>query len=283
MVMGANVGTTVTNTLVSIGHMRQTLEYRRAFAAATVHDFFNLIVLLIVFPLEWATGFLDKLAHAFASGFEGMGGTKLASPIKAITKPLIKELQAALDGMGPSGVVMLIFSILLTFGALILLVKVLKSIMLSKLENFFDRVIFKSPFRGLVFGFALTVLVQSSSITTSVAVPLVGAGVLTIRQVMPYTMGANIGTTITALLASLAAMAAATQADQAEARLGLVLAFHHVLFNVIGVAIVWWIRGIPIRMAEGFATIAMRNKLIPLAYIICTFYLLPFLVFILSR
>ncbi|MGA0870053.1 MAG: Na/Pi symporter, partial [Planctomycetota bacterium] len=52
MVMGANVGTTVTNTIVSLGHISRSEEYRRAFAAATVHDFFNIIVLLIVFPLE---------------------------------------------------------------------------------------------------------------------------------------------------------------------------------------------------------------------------------------
>ena len=158
--------------------------------------------------------------------------------------------------------------------------------MIEKLENLFDRVIFKSAGRGLAFGFLLTVLVQSSSITTSIAVPLVGAGVLTIWQVMPYTMGANIGTTITALIASLAALAAADVADTAaytQAFLGLELAFHHVLFNVIGVAIVWWIRGIPIKMAQIFSVIAMRNKLIPLFYIIIVFYLIPFLVVLLGR
>ena len=67
------------------------------------------------------------------------------------------------------------------------------------------------------------------------------------------------------------------------AMLGLVLAFHHVLFNVLGVAILWWFRWVPIRIAEWFAGIAMRNKTIPLVYIIVMFYLLPFVVVIVGR
>jgi len=264
-----------------------------------VHDFFNLIVLLILFPLEVATGFLDKMAGWSANAFQDVGGTKLASPIKVITKPVIKAIKSACEDMGAwlndllgtgffgnGAGIMLVIGVLMTFAGLIMLVKVLKSVMIEKLENLFDRVIFKSALRGLIFGFFLTVLVQSSSITTSVAVPLVGAGVLTIRQVMPYTMGANIGTTVTALIASLAAMAAVDAADPEAFRkafLGLELAFHHVLFNVIGVAIVFWIRGIPIKMAEVFSKIAMRNKLIPLIYIIVVFYALPFLIVVFGR
>ena len=285
MVMGANVGTTVTNTIVSLGHITRSNEYKRAFAAATVHDFFNLIVLLVLFPLEWATGFLDTLAKHSLEIFQGMGGLKLANPIKAATKPAIGALKDFSLWTGLGGGLLLTIAILLTFAMLITLVKVLKSIMVAKLENLFDRVIFKSPYRGLFFGFVLTVLVQSSSITTSVAIPLVGAGVLTIHQVMPYTMGANIGTTITALLASLAALAAAQggSGEVATAMLGLQLAFHHVLFNIVGVILVWPFRWLPILIAENFARLALWNRLIPLVYIVVTFYLVPFLVVLLGR
>ncbi|MDX1448341.1 MAG: Na/Pi symporter, partial [Acidimicrobiia bacterium] len=58
MIMGANIGTTVTNTLASLGHIRQGQEFRRAFAGATIHDFFNLISVAILLPLELLTGFL---------------------------------------------------------------------------------------------------------------------------------------------------------------------------------------------------------------------------------
>ena len=56
MIMGANIGTTVTNTLVSLGSARESNEFRRAFAAATVHDFFNVFAVAILLPLELATG-----------------------------------------------------------------------------------------------------------------------------------------------------------------------------------------------------------------------------------
>jgi sodium-dependent phosphate cotransporter len=276
MVMGANIGTTVTNTIVSLGHITQSNEYRRAFAAATVHDFFNIIVLVILFPLEVATGFLHVIAEFMTESFGSMGGLKLANPVKAATKPAINALKDLVESLGAGGPIMAIIAVLITFVGLVVLVKLLKSIMVTRLQNLFDKVIFKSAFRGLVFGFGLTVLVQSSSITTSVAVPLVGAGVLTINQVFPYTMGANIGTTMTALLAALAAYAGAEAGDTATALLGLSLAFHHVMFNVIGVALVWPLRRVPIIIAENFARLAQWNRFIPLAYIVVVFYLLPF-------
>jgi solute carrier family 34 (sodium-dependent phosphate cotransporter) len=49
----------------------------------------------------------------------------------------------------------------------------------------------------------MTVMVQSSSITTSVMIPLVAAGVVTLEHVFPFTIGANLGTTVTALIAAL--------------------------------------------------------------------------------
>ncbi len=285
MVMGANVGTTVTNTIVSLGHVSRSAEYERAFAAATVHDFFNVIVLLILFPLEVFTGVLDTLAEATSNAFQGVGGVKLADPIKAITSPLINELKRLCSHLldEKAGYLLLTLAFILTFGALIALVKVLRAIMVTRLENLFDRVLFSSPYRSLAFGLLLTIFMQSSSITTSVVVPLVGAGVLSIHQVFPYTMGANIGTTMTALLAALAALAGASAEDHAQALLGLHLAFHHVLFNVIGVALLWPIRSLPIKIAEGFARLALWNRSIPVFYIILTFYVLPFLVVWLGR
>jgi len=272
MVMGANVGTTVTNTIVSLGHFGHSNEYRRAFAAATVHDFFNLIVLLVLFPLEVWTGVLRWLAKNAATLFQGAGVTALGSPIKAITKPTIDVLQEACLAVGTGGGLLLLLAIVITFGALVGLVKILRSVMISRLENLFDRVIFRSAVRGLVFGCLLTALVQSSSITTSVAVPLVGAGVLSLHQVFPYTMGANVGTTVTALLAALAAL------DQPTGKLGLTLAIFHFLFNAIGVGMVWPVRGLPIRIAENFARLAAWNRFVPLFYIVLTFYVVPALV-----
>ena len=75
--------------------------------------------------------------------------------------------------------------------------------MLEKIESFFDQYIFKTAIRAIVFGSIITVMVQSSSITTSLVIPLAGAGVLSLRKIFPFTLGANIGTTITAWLISI--------------------------------------------------------------------------------
>ncbi len=281
MVMGANVGTTVTNTIVSLGHITRSAEYERAFAAATVHDFFNLIVLVVLFPLEVGTGFLTWAADHATAAFEGAGGTVLSNPIKAITKPAIGVVDGLVLENKPA---LAIAGVVLTFFGLFMLVRLLKSMMLTRIETLFDRTVFRNAPVALVFGLLLTILVQSSSITTSVVVPLVGAGVLTIRQAFPYTMGANIGTTCTAVLASLAAYAAVDSgADLSKAEAGIRLAFHHVLFNVFGVALVWPIRGIPVAIAQTFARLTMRNRAIPAVYIITVFYLIPFFVVWLGR
>ena len=52
MVMGANIGTTITCAIVSLGHFANSDEYRRAFAAASLHDFFNICSVLVLFPLQ---------------------------------------------------------------------------------------------------------------------------------------------------------------------------------------------------------------------------------------
>jgi sodium-dependent phosphate cotransporter len=114
----------------------------------------------------------------------------------------------------------------------------------------------------------MTVAVQSSSITTSILVPLVAAGVLTLRNAFPVTLGANIGTTVTALLASIAA-------DTHDA---LVIALAHVVFNVLGILIIYpspRIRQIPLILAELTAAAAVRRKSVVAIYVIGLFIVVP--------
>jgi len=273
MIMGANVGTTVTNTIVSMGHVTNRTEFRRAFAAATVHDFFNLLTLAILFPLELATGYLTHLARWAGNAFAGIGGLKLGDPLKAATKPVINFL-AELVHLNP--ILLLILATLLTFGMLALIVKILRSMVLEKVETFFDVYLFKTTLRALSFGMIITVMVQSSSISTSLVVPLVGAGLLTIRQIFPYTMGANVGTTITAILAALSTANVAA----------ITVAFAHLFFNITGIIIILPfknMRRIPIFLAETMAEQAIKNRLVPLVYIAVAFFGLPLILIVLMR
>ena len=274
MIMGANIGTTVTNTIVSIGHLKRGNEFKRAFQAATVHDFFNILAVLILFPIEIMFGLLEKTASGLGIMLFGTLSTDevFKSPIKAAIKWGAKKLQGiSFD----NNTIYIVISVLLTFLMLYCIVKLLRSLVLKKVETFFDTYIFKTAIRAMAFGALLTISVQSSSITTSTVIPLAGAGVLTLRQIYPFTLGANIGTTVTALLASLTLNVTA-----------LVAAFAHLFFNIFGIITVYmnpFLRDIPIKISEKFSELSIKNKLYPIAYLLVMFFLIPFLIILSGR
>jgi sodium-dependent phosphate cotransporter len=205
--------------------------------------------------------------------FEDMGGLSFASPLKALTAPAI-DLLAVL--FGDHAWLLLIAAVTLMFVSLRYLVTTLKSLVIAKVDAIFDVVIFKTALRAFLFGLALTVIVQSSSITTSLVIPLAGAGLLSLAQIFPFTLGANVGTTITAILAALAV-------GEAEA---LSVAFAHLVFNVSGIALVLplpAVRNQILRSAERLALISRRNRWLPMVYIVVMFYLLPVLVIVVLR
>ena len=273
IVMGANIGTSVTNTLVSLGHVTRGQEFERAFAASTVHDFFNIFAVIVIFPLQMATNFLGILSSQMANLFAEVGGLTFASPLKLVTGPAVNAAATLLDG---HPWLLLISALVIMFASLRYLVVALKAIVLGRVEAFFHQTLFANAGRAMLFGLLITVLVQSSSITTSLAVPLAGAGILTLIQIFPYTLGANIGTTITAMLAALAVgeISAVT------------VAFAHFLFNVCGIALIWplpALRRIPLRLARGFAAITANHRWIAVVYILVCFHAVPFAAILLLR
>jgi sodium-dependent phosphate cotransporter len=121
---------------------------------------------------------------------------------------------------------------------------------------------------AMLLGMIITISVQSSSITTSIMVPLAAAGVVSIQNIYPVTLGANVGTTITALLAALAA-------SKPEA---LTVGLVHTLFNVSAIVILYpirRIREIPIRLAQGLAEIAVERQALAVAYVLTSFIIVP--------
>ena len=157
MIMGANVGTTVTNTIVSLGHIAQGAEFRRAFAAATVHDFFNLMAVAILFPLEWATGFLSYASVFLATAFAGLGGLQVGSPVKAATGPAVSALATA---VGQQGTLLLVIAAALTVGALFSIVRLLRSLALRRVEAALDERLFRNAGRSMLVGVAITMVVH---------------------------------------------------------------------------------------------------------------------------
>ena len=293
VVMGANIGTSVTNLLVSLVHLRRRREFRRSLAGAIVHDFFNVLAVVTLLPLEIAFGLISRPARAFAQWL-GAAAFFTTNPrkfnfVKVAVKPISRAADwLTTDLMGLSqtvaGAVTAALAILLLFVALYFLVKVLQGLLKDRLSGLFSQTLFRDQGTAFAVGLITTALVQSSSVTTSLVVPLVGAGVLSLRQIFPYTLGANIGTTVTAILAGLAAAAIGAgrgSAAQAAAAAGLAVAFGHLLFNAIGTCIFWPLCWVPISLAKGFAKIASRRRLLTFAYILVIFFILPVLVIIL--
>jgi sodium-dependent phosphate cotransporter len=272
IIMGANIGTTVTNTIVSLGHMGRRDEFERAFAGATLHDFFNWMAVAIMFPLELTTGFLSRAAMAAEAVVEGSGGVQLFNPLKAVVRPTAKALS---DFAGASGSVTLILGILLIIVALKLLVDVLRAGLGTTTDEMIQRTVFRSAISAIAVGALVTAAVQSSSITTSVLVPLVGAGVISLEQMFPITLGANLGTTITAILAALATGEPAA----------VTVALAHLLFNAIATLVIYGIpqlRAIPLYMARHLGSLAARRRALAFAYVAFLFFALPFALLALS-
>ena len=281
MIMGANIGTTVTNTLVSMGHAGQRKEFRRAFAAATVHDFFNLIAVVIFLPFEILTGFLATSSAFLADIFVGGQSVHVSfNPLRMVTAPAVGLFKTLYAGLSPlwAGVSLALTGLGLIFLSIVYLGKMLKALMVGKAKRILHRAVGHGPVTGIFSGMLMTIAVQSSSTATSLVVPLAGNGIFKLKEIYPFTLGSNIGTTITALLA-----ATAVQGDMGL--FALQIALVHLLFNTSAVVFIYgvpFLRNIPPRSARRFAQAASRNKWLVLAYVVGVFFILPALLILIT-
>jgi solute carrier family 34 (sodium-dependent phosphate cotransporter) len=273
MIMGANIGTTVTSTLVALGHVRQSNEFKRAFAAATMHDFFNVMAVAILLPLELLTGFLSKIATWMSELLVGTAGAEWESPVKALVKWPVDRIIEFGDAIGvPSsanGIFLIVGGLAVILISLTFITKNMKTLIADRVERSVNSMLSKGGgFVAMFSGMVVTVAVQSSSITTAILVPLAASGVISLRNAFPVTLGANVGTTVTALLAAMAA-------SRPEA---LTIALVHTWFNVIAIAIIYPfmpIRMLPLRAATGLAEIAAHRRSLALVYVVGMFIVVP--------
>jgi sodium-dependent phosphate cotransporter len=271
--MGANIGTTVTNTLVSLGHVRQSNEFRRAFAAATVHDFFNILAVALLLPLELLFGVVSKPAQWISDRLVGTSGTDWNSPVKAWVKGPVSWLESFWEAVGTTGTVegilMVLTGLVIILGSLTFITRNMRALVAERVERSVNAMLSRGGGGlALLLGLVITVAVQSSSITTSILIPLAGAGVVTLRNAYPVTLGANVGTTITALLAAMAA----SSPD------ALTVALAHTTFNVLGILLLYVIpiaRDVPIHAAERLAELAVNRNSVAVAYVLVVFIVLP--------
>ncbi|KAM9358012.1 solute carrier family 34 member 2b [Symphorus nematophorus] len=362
IIMGANIGTSVTNTIVAMMQAGDRNEFRRAFAGATVHDFFNWLSVLVLLPLEVATGVLYKLTHLLIESFNIQTGENAPDLLNVITDPLTNSIiqldKSVITGIAtgdpaaknmslikkwcikkknttfwnetvescPAGVlcwmegnltyaqlnkswvkyeekckhifvnvnlpdlavglILLALSLLVLCTCLILIVKLLNSMLKGQVAVVIKKVLntdFPFPFAwvtgyiAILVGAGMTFIVQSSSVFTSAITPLVGIGVISLERAYPLTLGSNIGTTTTAILAAMASPGE-TLANSLQ------IALCHFFFNIMGI-LLWYpipFMRVPIRLARGLGNRTAKYRWFAALYLILCFLVFPLSVFGLS-
>lgn len=272
IVMGANIGTTVTNMLVSMGYVMRKEEFRRAISGAVVHDLFNVFVVVILLPVELATRYLETVTRWLTEPLNRIGGVGGSSfnPLGPVLDPavrLVESLISKLPNPGWCAGITAIAGLVCIFSALLTLIRLLRSMMQGAAESSISKLVGKSGYFGIVIGFVLTASVHSSSIVTSLLVPMAASGIMSVTQIFPITIGANIGTTTTALIAVMAGSAP-----------GVAIALVHLLFNVTGLLMFYPmppIRRVPIRMAERIGQFAAESRALTLLFGFCLFLGVP--------
>merc|ERR1712157_280234 len=164
-----------------------------------------------------------------------------------------------------------ILGLVILFICLFAMVTMLQKMLLGSSTRIVHKATNINGYLAILVGVGVTILVQSSSITTSTFTPLVGVGVVNLEQMYPITLGANIGTTITALLAALLSSTNAMQ-----------VALAHLFFNISGI-IVWYpvpfMRNIPLNAARNLGKSTRIWRGIPIVYILLCFIVVAFIFF----
>ncbi|KAM4750899.1 sodium-dependent phosphate transport protein 2B-like [Anableps anableps] len=364
IIMGTNIGTSVTNTLVAMTQAGDRSTFRRAFAGATVHDFFNWLSVLVLLPLEVASGYLYVVTELIIDSFKiesGEAPDLLNVITDVLTEAIIQLDESVIGGIATGdpearnksmikkwcltntsttlqnvtvpgienctfptlcwvdgnytviqknvsnttniekcnhlfvdvnlsdlavGLILLALSLLVLCSCLVCIVKLLNSMLKGQVASVIKKILntdFPFPFGwvtgyiAIIVGAGMTFIVQSSSVFTSAITPLVGIGVISIERAYPLSLGSNIGTTTTAILAAMA-----SPGDRLANALQIALV--HFLFNISGI-ILWYpipFTRIPIRMAKSLGNITANYRWFAAVYIICCFFLLPLFVFSLS-
>ena len=288
MLFGANMGTSVTSTLVALGLAGNKKQFHNGFAMATVHDFFNLIAILIFFTLEMFTGFLGKTATAIAPSLTGSGEGVIAGVFESfgdfidmITEPLVELASGLVEPLGDvwGGIVLAVIGIALILVSISFIGKILNALLVGKAQEILYAALGKNAFFGALSGALITALVQSSSTTTALTVPLAASGKFQVRSLFPFVVGANIGTTLTGLIAAFAATGSEAEAAMAGALV-------HALFNLFSAIIILsipFLRDVPPRCADWLATLAEKNKIYIFIYIGGVFFAIPLLAVFISN
>jgi solute carrier family 34 (sodium-dependent phosphate cotransporter) len=287
ILFGANVGTTMTSSLVALGMAKDDVMFRRGFAAASVHDMYNLLSVAIFFPLELLFSPLERLsgwASARMSGEEAgpVGGIfeAVGTGVGYLIRPGVLLLEWAVSPLGSivGGVILVVAGVLLILAVITFISRMLKQLLVGTAEKVFANALGRGAWSGVLSGTIVTMLVQSSTTTTSLAVPFAATGKFSLSQIFNFVVGANIGTTLTALIAAFGFTGA-----EGQAALGAALV--HLFYNLLSAGLIMlvpWLRRLPPAAAEILARLGTENKLYVLGWMLMIFLVIPGILILLT-
>ncbi len=271
IIMGANIGTTITCLIASFGHFSVEKEFSKALPAAIVHDIFNMLSVTVLLPLEMLFHPIEHLSLILTRFLLGKEGLTFNSPLDFIIDPVAGKI---LYLFHKHYIILAFSALILVISAITVFVKILRNASAEKFEALIDHYLFKNALTAGLLGLGLTAFVQSSSITTSLVVSLVGTQLTTIEKIFPYTLGANLGTTVTAILAALVT-------GNVNA---ITIALCHSIFNGFGIIIWYPLRIIPISLAKKLGNLSGKKRLLAFIYIITIFIVVPVIaIFVFGR
>ncbi|MBN2336230.1 hypothetical protein JXL21_11775 [Candidatus Bathyarchaeota archaeon] len=285
MILGANIGTTVTNTIVAFGIQRgMTMkEFKDTIPGVIVDDVYEALTITIFFILELSTGLISKTVLRLGNFYtkvlkmEDVFAVFDKTIIDFIIKePIIDPVKSLAVGvLGPRGGGIALFVlwfavIIVTMG---MITKGLEKIIEMEWE---DKVkaAFESPVRGFFTGFGITFLVGSSSIGSSLVIPFLATKVVDLKKAYPYLVGCNMATTVDL---------SQIYGYIAGGVVGMILGSAHVLLNILAM-IIWLIsplRFVPVAIAEWLGEKIAQNKNAAyalLAWVVVVFFVIPILI-----
>ncbi|MGP6174687.1 Na/Pi symporter [Corynebacterium sp. A21] len=278
IILGANIGTTVTVFIVAFSYLGHREEFRRAFASASTHGIFNLLLALVLLPIEWIFQPMQRISGMMAT-------SAFSEDLVAPDSPtfLTATFQPLVDLIGTRGLIGLLFNptlgaaFCLVLGTTLILLGIrvissqLRTLMAATTHTLLERSSGASDALGFLTGTAGTMVLQASSVTVSSLLPFAASGSLKLREILALTMGANVGTTLSSLLIALTFPGdLGTFALQA--------AIVHLLFNVLGTLLVLLFppyRKLILFLSLRLASLAEKSYTTTFVLLLTFFFLLP--------
>lgn len=274
IIMGANIGTTITSTIVSLGFMSKKKEFKRAVASGTYHDMFNVLTALIVFPLQYYYNILGRVSTYIADLIfvPVLNPVQHVEPGKSLFDPAINLFETWIQ----SGLTLSLISLTLLFGSILAFRRLVSDLLDVKEPRKLGRHLF-GYWKSFFWGLTTTAAIRSSTITTSLIVPVVAKKIVSLKKAGPFIIGANVGTTITAIIAV---------SLNATTREAIIIASSHLIFNFVGVLfflIIPGVRQLPYALANRLGSLTLRFRLTGFVYLLSTFFLVPFVLIYLNQ